>query len=282
MKAQIKTFDRKFGKDFLAGLPASPGVYSIFAESGELIYIGKSRNLRRRLGQYRNARRRKGDRKMKVIVADAAKISWEICTTDLEACLKEISLIQTHRPKWNRAGAFSFLYPFIGIRFEPKEVYFCLTTAMEPFPRYQFYGAYRSRDIAGTAFFELMRLLKFVAHRMSPNTRKVKKEHYASYVFGYRQFPSSLRNCWDSYFRGESPEAMQLLFGRLLEHAGARAKAEEVQEGIRALKRFYKHEARRLGEAIRETGHVSYPVLQRERDPLFLRFRGTQIEKGGL
>src|SRR4051812_34525524 len=114
----MKSFDRKFGKEFVAGLPTQPGVYRIFGEDGALIYVGKAKNLKRRLGQYRNAKRRKKHLKMRRIVADAGRIEFEVCPSELDACLLEAKLIQELRPRWNTAGAFYFLYPLVGIRRE--------------------------------------------------------------------------------------------------------------------------------------------------------------------
>ena len=59
----MRIFDRKFGADFLTGVPRGPGVYRMYDAAGGLLYVGKAGNLRRRLGQYRTARRTKKDRK---------------------------------------------------------------------------------------------------------------------------------------------------------------------------------------------------------------------------
>src|SRR5688500_8733930 len=109
----MKKFDRKFGVEFLPNLPACPGVYRVLNDEGQTVYVGKAKNLRRRLAQYRNAKRCKAHRKMRSIIGDAAKIEWEIYPSDLEACLQEAKLIQTLRPRWNVAGAFAFLYPLV-------------------------------------------------------------------------------------------------------------------------------------------------------------------------
>ena len=84
---------------FLAEFPAYPGVYLVYGNAAELVYVGKAKNLRRRLGQYKNAKRRKKHLKMRQIVADAAKIEIRVCETDLQACLLETELIQSHPPK---------------------------------------------------------------------------------------------------------------------------------------------------------------------------------------
>jgi len=269
----MNRFDARFGADFLASVPLSPGIYRLYDESGELIYIGKAKSLRRRLSQYRNARRLKRTRKMRSLVAEAVSIRWESCDSEIEALLLEIELIQRHRPKWNVAGSFSFLYPMIGVTSAPPLVKFCFTTVPDRFSGYRFHGAFRSRETTGEAFFSLMRLLKHLGHPASVRQLGEQEEDY-SYVFGFRRLPD-WGYLWDSFFRGDSLAAVETLTLRLLEKAGARARAAEVQEGIDALERFWKEEAVPLAEAIRVTGFVQYPVPQAERDPLFLRFRST-------
>src|ERR1700752_361484 len=104
-----RNFDLKFGAVFLESLPGSPGVYLVYDEQGELIYVGKAKNLKRRLSQYRNTLRRKKYRRMRGIVKEAARIEVQCAESDLEACLTEAVLIQKHRPRWNIVGAYSFM-----------------------------------------------------------------------------------------------------------------------------------------------------------------------------
>src|SRR5436190_20574216 len=97
----VGNFDRKFGPEFLESLPGSPGVYLVYEQQDELIYVGKAKNLKRRLSQYRNTLRRKQHRRMHGIVKDAARIKIQCAESHLDACLTEAILIQRHRPRWN-------------------------------------------------------------------------------------------------------------------------------------------------------------------------------------
>jgi GIY-YIG catalytic domain len=118
---------------------------------GALIYVGKARNLRRRLAQYRTTRRTKKDRKRRALVRLAERIEWQVCASELEASLTEIGLIQALRPRRNVAGAFPFLYPFIGIQIDGADTRFCLTTSPQAFAGFELHGAFRSREITGEA-----------------------------------------------------------------------------------------------------------------------------------
>ncbi len=270
----MKRFDRKFGAEFLAGVPRSPGVYRFYDEAGKLLYVGKAKDLRRRLSQYRTARRIKKTKKPRSIVEAAVRIEFEVCESELEAALKEIRLIQSLSPSKNIAGAFPFLYPFVGLFEREADLFFCLTTTPEGFLPFKFHGAFRSRYIAREAFFSLMRLFKFVANPLSKSQcLSISPKQAHSYLFGFRRLPGQASFLWEQFFRGQSREALEALTLRLLDSGAARARSAEVQEDLKALKRFFDEEASELALAIEATGYSGYPVPQRHRDPLFLEYR---------
>lgn len=278
----VGTFNRKFGARFLESLPGSPGVYLVYNAQDELIYVGKAINLRRRLSQYRNTIRRKKFRRMQGIVKEAARIEIQRAESHLEACLTETMLIQKHRPRWNIVGAYSFLYPLIGIRSADGNIEFCLTTLpeaiLENFPGFEFHGSFRSRRITGDAFFALMRLLKFVGHVNRSNRRNQIPRH--SYIFSFRRLPSAWAEAWAAFYKGESELAMEELILRLVENAGARRKPAEVQEHLNEIKRFWRHEVLALARARQAVGCGDWPVPQLQRDLVFLSYRaGTSVTR---
>jgi predicted GIY-YIG superfamily endonuclease len=273
----VRSFDRKFGAEFLESLPGSPGVYLVYNREDELIYVGKAINLKRRLSQYRNTVRRKKHRRMRGIVKDAARIEIQRAETHLDACISETMLIQKHRPHWNIVGAYSFLYPLIGIRSANGDIDFCMTTMPEAVlkecPGFEFHGAFRSRRITGDAFFALMRLLRFVGH-VNPTNRRNRIPRY-SYIFSFsfRRLPSKWAENWASFYKGESALAMEELILHLVENAGARRKPGKVQEHLDELQRFWRHEALTLAKARKSTGCEAWPVPQFQRDLVFLSYR---------
>jgi excinuclease ABC subunit C len=265
----VRLFDRKFGGSFLAGVPTEPGVYRLYDEAGTLLYVGKAGNLRRRLAQYGTTGRRKKERKRRALVKAAARITWEVCDSGLDASLTEIRLIQTLRPPRNVTSAFSFLYPFVGIRVEGNETYFCLTTSPAAFPTFDLHGAFRSREVTGEAFFSLMRLLRFVGHPVPRHRSRRFGGVRHSHVLGFRRLPRETVAEWRWLLRGESRRALEALALELTEHAGARARAAEIREHLVAIDRFFEDEACALAQVITATGHRGYPVTQQERDLLF-------------
>ena len=271
----MRLFDQKFGAGFLGGVPTQPGVYRLYDEAGALLYVGMAANLRRRLGQYRTAGRKKRERKRRALVKATMRIAWEVCESDLTAALTEIRLIQTLRPPRNVTSAFPFLYPFLGIHAESSETYFCLTTSPAAFPTFDLHGAFRSREVTGEAFFSLMRLLHFVGHPVPRHRCRRFGAAPHSHVLGFRRLPSETAEGWRQLLRGESRVALESLALELIEHDGARARAAEVGERLIAIDRFFEEEARTLAQAIAMTGYSGYPVPQRERDLLFATFRGV-------
>lgn len=269
----MRRFDRTFGAGFLARVPAQPGVYRLYDAEGTLLYVGKAGDLRRRLAQYRTPRRIKRDRKRRTLIAAAARITWDVCASETEAALLEIRLIQTLRPRDNVAGAFPFLYPYVGIRVEGNDTHFCLTTSPAAFPAFALHGAFRSRRVTGEAFFALMRLLRFVGH-LAPRRRRAPSLPAAhSYVFTFRRLPVDWPPMCTRLLRGVSRDALEHLALRLVEHAGARARRGRVQEDLRAVESFFDEEAAPLAVAIAAAGYRRYPVPQDERDALLLRLR---------
>ena len=269
----INSFDKKFGAGFLKGLPLGPGIYRVFDNAQKLIYVGKAKNLRRRLSQYRHAKRLKKHAKMRSIIKGAARIEFEVCATELDAFLLETQLIQANRPHWNVAGAYHFMYPMIGMKLDLGTLYFCYTTQPSQFTDYEFHGAYRSRSLTGDAFFSLMCLLAYIGHSVPRKKLADSRRHRFSRVFAFRQISEKWLTQFTPFWKGESKEALEELVLSLVENAGARQARHEVQEHLENLVRFWKHEALTLAKARRSTGYAVYPVPQAERDFIFLKHR---------
>ena len=81
------------------GTENRPGVYQMFAEDGEVLYVGKSKAVRTRLLSYFRSEwpQEKGAR----LIADAHRVEWEYVPSEFAALLRELSLIKTLRPRHN-------------------------------------------------------------------------------------------------------------------------------------------------------------------------------------
>jgi excinuclease ABC subunit C len=87
-----------------------PGTYRMLAADGEILYVGKSKQVRTRLLSYLRARE---DEKAYRILRDAASLAWDYEPSEFAALLRELELIKRFRPRFNvqhkRDGRYSFL-----------------------------------------------------------------------------------------------------------------------------------------------------------------------------
>lgn len=85
--------------DLLEGLPSITGLYYIYNEKGEIIYLGKSRNIKKRVNQHFTSTARKSKR----IQREAFSLQYETTGSELIALLKECQEIKVNKPAYNRA-----------------------------------------------------------------------------------------------------------------------------------------------------------------------------------
>lgn len=85
--------------DLIKKLPALPGVYLFKDEHGQIVYIGKAKNLKKRVMQYIQQQDR--DLKADSIISGSTSLDHIVTKTELEAMLLEAQLIQSNQPKFN-------------------------------------------------------------------------------------------------------------------------------------------------------------------------------------
>jgi excinuclease ABC subunit C len=102
----------------LADIPHKPGVYQYWDAEGTLIYIGKAKDLRNRVGSYFNKDNQMNG-KTRVLVSRIRKITFTIVDTEIDAWLLENSLIKKHQPRYNIMLKDDKTYPWIIIKKEP-------------------------------------------------------------------------------------------------------------------------------------------------------------------
>ncbi len=106
-------------KSALKNVPHKPGVYQYYDADGELIYIGKAKDLRNRVASYFNNDNYKVNAKTKVLVSKIRSLTFTIVDTEIDAWLLENSLIKKHQPKYNVMLKDDKTYPWIVIKNEP-------------------------------------------------------------------------------------------------------------------------------------------------------------------
>ena len=102
-------------KQKLAVLPNKPGVYRYFDKNGTLIYVGKAKNLKRRVSSYFN---KEQFGKTRVLVSKIADLEYSIVDTEAEALLLENTMIKQYKPRYNIMLKDDKTYPWICIKKE--------------------------------------------------------------------------------------------------------------------------------------------------------------------
>ena len=167
-------------RDFVASLPRRPGVYRMFGADGSLLYVGKAKSLRDRVGSYflpSNV-----IPKVQALVAQIAAMEVTVTRSETEALLLEHNLIKALHPKYNVVLRDDKSFPWLWL------------SADHEYPRLSVYRG--SRNSPGRFFGPY------------PNAGAVSESlHYLQKIF-------RLRNCRDSYFANRSRPCLQHQIGR--------------------------------------------------------------------
>ncbi len=100
-------------KGIVNNLPDSPGCYQYLNEDGVIIYVGKAKNLKRRVSSYFNKEQQ--TLKTKLLVAKIADIKYVVVNSEADALLLENNLIKQHKPRYNVLLKDDKTYPSICI-----------------------------------------------------------------------------------------------------------------------------------------------------------------------
>ena len=98
-------------KAFLADVSHEPGVYRMFDDKGTVIYVGKAKDLKKRLSSY--FRTHLNSKKTEALVASIAHIETTITASETEALLLEHNYIKTYQPRYNVLLRDDKSYPYI-------------------------------------------------------------------------------------------------------------------------------------------------------------------------
>lgn len=191
-------------KSFLSTLTSQPGVYRMLDEQGEIIYVGKARNLVKRVSSYFSGRPQ--STKTMNMVSQIANVEVTVTASEIEALLLECNLIKQHRPRYN-----------VMLRDDKSFPYIHLST--HEYPRLSFYRG--SRKLPGQFFGPYPN-----AHAVRESLQAVQK------LF-------RVRLCEDTYFANRSRPCLQYQIKRCsapcVNAISAEAYAEDVKDAVKVL-----------------------------------------------
>jgi excinuclease ABC subunit C len=144
----------KYLDSIVRNLPNSPGVYQFFNNQDEIIYVGKARNLKKRVSSYFQKEHEIG--KTRVMVSKICNIRYIVVETESDALLLENNLIKKYLPRYNILLKDGKTYPWICVKKEPFPRVFSTRNVVKDGSIY--FGPYTSALMVRT-LLELVRQL---------------------------------------------------------------------------------------------------------------------------
>ena len=116
MEANKKNSTEEYLKGIVLNLPETPGIYQYLNTEGVIIYVGKAKNLKRRVSSYFNKEHQPG--KTRVLVSKIADIRYIVVNSEEDALLLENNLIKKYKPRYNVLLKDDKTYPSICVQNE--------------------------------------------------------------------------------------------------------------------------------------------------------------------
>lgn len=158
----------------LKTLPESPGVYQYFDKSGEIIYVGKAKNLKKRVSSYFNKNQDNG--KTIVLVKKIEDIQYIVVETELDAFLLENNLIKKYKPKYNIQLKDDKTYPWICVKKEAFPRVFSTRRLVKDGSKY--YGPYPNVKIVYTLLALFKELFPLRTCSLDLSAKKLEVSNY--------------------------------------------------------------------------------------------------------
>ena len=217
-------------RSFLSQLTLEPGVYRMYGAGDELLYVGKARNLRKRVSTY--FLRASGDARIEAMVSQVARVEVTITRTEDEALILESNLIKEFSPRYNIVYRDDKSYPYV--RFSDHA-----------FPRISYYrGAKSGKDRYFGPF---------------PSASSVRETLLTL------QKLFKLRPCRDSFFANRQRPCLQHQIRRCSAPCTALVSQEDYAQDVRNAARLLEGKADELARELADEMERAAEVLEFER-----------------
>ncbi|WP_440995548.1 excinuclease ABC subunit UvrC [Arhodomonas sp. SL1] len=221
------TFDPRA---LVRSLPQSPGVYRMIDASGTVIYVGKARNLRRRVGSYFT--RQAHNAKTQAMLAQVADVQVALTHTEAEALILENNLIKELRPRFNVLLRDDKSYPYIYL------------SSHQRFPRLAFHRG--SRKGPGRYFGPF------------PSASAVRE------TLNHLQKVFPVRQCRDSFFENRSRPCLQYQIERCTAPCVGYISEADYARDVRHVEMFLDGDSNRVIDELVERMEAAAAALKFE------------------
>jgi len=222
-------------EEFLASLTNKPGVYRMYNGKNELLYVGKARQLKKRVSSYFNKSAK--DSKTHSLVSHISRIEVTVTNTEGEALLLEDNLIKEHHPRYNILLRDDKSYPYIYL------------DSKNPFPRLSFYRG--SKKLEGEYFGPY------------PSAGSVRESlNLLQKVFRIRQ-------CEDSFFKNRSRPCLQYQIKRCTAPCTGMISEEDYAQDLRHAVMFLQGKSSSIIEELVKQMDAASNALEYEKAAVF-------------
>ena len=226
----------------LKSLPYKPGVYRFFDETGKIIYIGKAKELKKRVSSYFNKNHELG--KVRVLVTKIVDIQTTVVDTEWEALLLENSMIKEYRPRYNVMLKDDKTYPWIAIS---KEEFPRIFSTRQPDKnKHELFGPYPSGRFMHTlleTIFEVfpIRTCKVISQHARPCLQYHIKKCAApcAQLISAEEYQANIKKAIE-IIKGNNSSVIKQLRDEMMQYAGAWEfeKAQIIKEKIEILETY--------------------------------------------
>ena len=196
MLIEIKDHPTKIIKN----IPSKPGTYRMLDSSEKVLYVGKAKNLKKRIPSYFN--KNESHSKTRLLMSNVTSLDLTVTNTENEALILEYSLIKRYRPKYNVVLRDDKSYPYIYV------------SSHQDFPRIEFQR--KNKVLKGEYFGPY------------PNVMAVRE------TLTELQKIFKVRQCKDSYFRNRSRPCLQYQIKRCSAPCVNLIKKDEYSQDVRS------------------------------------------------
>ncbi len=221
----------------LKKVPDNPGVYLMKNNSGEIIYVGKAKNLKKRVKQYFQSKNHTS--KIQAMIRNIAEFEYIMTDNEVEALILEANYIKKYKPKYNTLLRDDKQYPYIKISVHEKYPrIFKVREVKKDGAKY--YGPYTSNYAVNEIIDIIGNLYKLRKCSMSLNGKKVNQRPCLNYHINKCNAPCMGNVDWNEY-KEEVNKAMSFLSGKeqeLIESLTDKMKAASQNLDFEAAAKF--------------------------------------------
>ncbi|MCO5260321.1 MAG: excinuclease ABC subunit UvrC [Crocinitomicaceae bacterium] len=230
-------------------LPNKPGVYQYFNDKGEIIYVGKAKDLKKRVSSYFS--KNQDNAKTKILVRSIRDLRYIVVDTELDALLLENNLIKEYQPKYNIQLKDDKTYPWICIKKEPFPRVFITRNVIKDGSTY--YGPYSSVKVINTLLELIRDLYPLRTCSLDLTPKKIAEKKYKpclEYFIGNCLAPCIGKQSLESYqeqidaiesiLKGNTASTIGMLKNQMKDLAANYAfeEAQKVKERLEIIQRF--------------------------------------------